>query len=146
MSQANATIESQAIARDVRVDRIGFANELSKQFADKLKADVKTRMAEEKLELVEGEYFEGKFVQGTVGTVDPRKVYRLIKSGKLSESQFLECVRVDRGKLEQYLAGKDIDRLSDFSPATPQLRVTRKKGVEVKLVDALKGLNAALAE
>jgi hypothetical protein len=138
--------QDKKIAREIRVDRIGFANELVKQFADGLKDDVKARMKSEELDVVEGDFFEGKYVQGTVGTVDPVRVFKLIKSGRLKESEFLQCIRVERGKLEEFLSGRDIDALSSFAPSTPQLRVSRKKGVEVKLVDALRGLNQAIGD
>lgn len=143
MSDANQT--PIVPDRDVRVDQIGFVNELQTKYVDPIKKAVKARMLERASQLAAGDFFEGKLVTGgVVGTLDPRKVFRLVKNGKLTESQFLDCVKVERGKLEEFVSGKDLDRMSEFLPATPQLRVTRIKGVEVTLVDAIKALGKDL--
>jgi hypothetical protein len=142
---AAAAAPAPAVVRDVRIDRIGFASELQKQYVDDVKSAVKSDMLERETTLAEGDYFEARLVAGgTVGTIDPRKFHRLIDRGSLKLADFLACCRIDRGKAEELVAGKDLDRMSEFRPASPQLRVTRKKGVEIKLVDALKGLGAAI--
>lgn len=140
--------EATAVPRDKRIDQIGFVAELQKQYVDNLKDGVKLRMLEGEVKVAEGDFFTATLagVGSTVGTLDPVKVFRLVKSGRLKEAEFLECCRVERGKLEEYVSGKDLDRLSEFKPATPSLRVTRKKGVEITLTDALKGLGSALQE
>lgn len=135
------------VARDARVDQIGFANELAKQHIDGLKDAVKTRMLDGEVQLVEGDFFQGLLVAGgTVGTICPRKFHRLLKQGKITEDQFHACISVQRKPAEQYCSGKELDRMSEFKPASPRLVVSRKKGVEPSLVDAIRGLSKAIAE
>jgi hypothetical protein len=130
--------------RDIRADHVGFSNEIGKSFADPIKTAVKARMEADALDIVEGDFFEGLLVTGTRGMIDPAKVFRLIKKGELTESQFLECISVNREKLSEYLGGKEVDRLSDFTPASPQLRITRRKGVEVTLANAIRTIGSNL--
>lgn len=141
-------IETPVIPRDARIDHIGFVTELQKQFVEPLKGDVKGRMLANDAREVQGDFFTAQLagVGSSVGTLDPVKVFRRVKQGLLTEAQFLECCRIERGKLEEYVSGKDLDRMTEFVPATPQLRITRKKGVELKLVDALKGLGSAIKD
>lgn len=114
--------------RDVRVDQIGFCKELERRHADTLIAAVKLKMAAEVVERVEGDYFTGLLVGGTVRTVDPAALLKLLTKEKITVAQFLSAISVQ------------------IKPATPKLVVARKKGVEILLVDALKGLGTAIGE
>jgi hypothetical protein len=140
MSQAATASAAAPVPRDVRVDYIGLINELVRQFGDDQKSLVKGRMIDQELDVVEGNLFSGKLVKGTVGTIDPAKFYRKVKRGEITEAQFVECISVKRGTAEQYVSGKDLDRMSEFVAATPKLCVTRKPGLELGLVDVVKAL------
>ncbi len=129
--------DGDTLPRDVRIDQIGFVGELQKHHADGLKTKLKVRMLDESIERIAGDFFEGLIVLGRVGTVDPKKFYRLIKSGRITEAQFVEAVSINRAAAQKLLPEKDLDRLTDYVDAAPALRVARIKGVELSLVDAL---------
>ena len=133
------------IPRDVRVDQLGFASELQKQHVDNLKSAVKVRMDGEGLTRVEGDYFEGLLVPQDVTSIDPAKLLALYAKDKITRAQLLSCLSVKKEPLAVFLTGGQIAAMSETKPGTPQLRVTRKKGVEVKLVDALKKLGDSIA-
>lgn len=134
------------VGRDVRVDTIGFAEELAKHFAkpnrEKLKDDVKAKG----LDAVEGDFFVGELrnANGRIKTISPAKFFKLVKSGRITQKQFEECIEVIRAKAQEYLGDRDLDAISDEQPAAPQFWIFRKKGVEPKLVQELQALGDAL--
>ena len=136
------TLEADApsVAHDHRADQIGFVNELQRLHADRLKSALKCRMLDNELTRVCGDYFEGLLVEGTIGTVDPKKLFKMLQAGEISEKDFLGCVKVNREAALKIVAERDLDKLSTFVDATPSLRVTRIKGVNLELVEALNGL------
>ena len=134
-----------ALPRDVRVDHIGFCNELATKLANDLKSAVKVRMDNDELTRVTGDYFEGQLVRSTVSVVDPAKLLALWSKDKITRAQLLSALCVKKEPLAQFLTGAQIDAISETSPGTPQLRVTRIKGVELKLVDAVKNLGESIA-
>jgi hypothetical protein len=140
------TAPAHALPRDARVDPIGFAEELGKHFVTLHRDKVKLSMIEKSVDRVAGEYFEGLLIcPADRGTIEARKLFRLVAAGKLTESQFLECVTVQRKAAEQYVAGKELDRMSSFTESTPYIKIARRKDVQLELVDMVKGLSAALA-
>lgn len=137
--------EVTSLPRDVRVDHIGFCNELASKLANDLKSAVKVRMAGEEIDRVRGDYFEGQLVQSTVSTVDPAKLLAMYAKEKITRAQMLSALTVKKEPLAEFLTGAQIDAISESGPGTPQLRITRIKGVELKLVDAVKGLGESIA-
>ena len=135
-----------ATPRDVRVDQIGFAAELQKQHVDHLKSAVKVRMTGEGLDRVEGDYFEGQLVETSASTVDPGKLLAMYAKDNITRAQLLSCLSVKKEPLAAFLTGEQISAMSTTTGGTPQLRVSRKKGVELKLVDAVKGLGDSIAK
>ena len=137
--------EERASARDVRVDQIGFVGELQKHFADDLKTAVKAKMSGDGLQHVEGDYFDGLLVDGyDVQTIDPAKFLKLYEDGKIKRAEFLSALKIANKPAAEFLSGKEIDRISTTAAGQSQLRVTRKKGVEIKLTDAVRGLGKEL--
>jgi hypothetical protein len=134
----------RASRRDVRVDHLGFVNELTKHFADPLKQQIKLRMNERKLDLAEGDFFEGLLVRGESSSIDPAKYLKLFEKGRITRADFLSALSIKRTAATVFLSEKEVDAISDATPATPQLRVSRRKGVEIKLVDAVRGLADAI--
>src|SRR4051812_44085017 len=53
--QQMSTTTEEKIAFDKRIDQIGLVGELSKQYADKLKADLKTTLQDKSADRAEGE-------------------------------------------------------------------------------------------
>lgn len=134
-----------AVPRDVRVDQIGFVNELVSQHANNLKTALKVRMDNDSIERVRGDVFEGLLVSTFVSTVPPAKLLALYEKDKITRAQFLSALSVRKEPLEAFLSGDEIRRISETTPGNPQLRVNRIKGVELKLVDAVKGLSVPAA-
>ena len=128
------------VVRDVRIDQMGFVAELVKHHADVLKTKVKVRMLEDETHRVTGDFFEGLLVKGKTRTLDPKKLFKLVKSKQITEEQFLGAVTVKLPAAEQLLSGNEMAKLCDEADASPSLRVTRCKGVELKLVDVVQGL------
>jgi hypothetical protein len=134
-----------AVVRDVRVDRIGFVNELVKNYADALKTGVKVAMLDKSAERAAGDYFDALLVQGSTRTIDPKDLYKLLKSGAINEKQFCSAVTVKLDACGEFLSRDQIARLADERPSSPQLRITRKKGVSIGLVEAIKAVSDAIA-
>lgn len=141
---AAATEPAPAVSRDVRVDSIGFVDELKKQLADKIRDKVKSRMTEGEIQRVAGEYFEGLLVTASTSTIDAEKLFKLYKGGKVSEKDFVSAIAVVKKPLEAFMSARDIDRISVAGPPQLQLRVTRKKDVSITVEDALRGLNLTI--
>jgi len=79
--------------------------------------------------------------------IDPVKWFRLFEAGKISRAAFLECLSVQREAAKEYLSVREIDRISTAAPQpTLSLKVTRKKGVEILLVDAVRSISQAITE
>lgn len=133
------------IPRDVRIDQLGFAGELQKQHVDSLKTAVKVRMNDEELDRVRGDYFEGQLVPTVVTTIDPGALLALYSKSKITRAELLSCLSVKKEPLAAFLTGKEIEAMSTKAEGSPQLRVTRIKGVEVGLTTALKGLGDSIA-
>ena len=136
--------EAAAPARDFRIDQIGFAGELQKRHVDNLKSAVKVRMTGEGLDLVAGDFFEGRLVATETGVVDPAKLLNLWAKDKITRAQLLSALSVRKEPLAEFLSRGEIEAMSTTAAGSPQLRVTRIKGVELKLVDAVKGLGESL--
>jgi hypothetical protein len=129
--------------RDVRVDRIGFAKELDRQYVDDLKDAVKA--AHPVGTRLEGDYFEAT-VAGTSSTeVAPSGWLRLYEAKAIDRAQFLAGIKVSTTVAKDTLSQRDYKRLATTTEGSPRLNVTRRKGVEVALVDALKGLGTAIS-
>jgi hypothetical protein len=144
---STALAEERTIARDIRVDQIGFVGELQKQFVEPLKATLKARMGERQIDVCEGEYFSALLVEGgTLSVVDAGKFVRLYESKSITRAEFLSAIAVRNDPCRAFLSGKELAAISEQTPASPQLRVSRKKGVEVRLVDAVKGIASAIKE
>jgi hypothetical protein len=141
---AAATEVAEKIVRDVRIDQMGFVAELVKQHADVLKTKVKVRMLEDEIDRVTGDYFEGLLVRGKTRTLDPKKLFKLVKSKQITEEQFLGAISVKLPAAEQLLSGNDMAKLCDETDASPQLRASRIKGVELKLVQVVQGLASSI--
>src|SRR4051812_33321254 len=61
------------LARDVRLDQIGFVGELGKLHADKLKDGVKARLLSDAIDRAAGDYFEGLLVASRPQSIDAGK-------------------------------------------------------------------------
>jgi hypothetical protein len=136
------------VGRDVRVDVIGFAEELAKQFARPERDKLKKAVAAKGLAAVEGDFFRGELrgAGGSIKTISPRRFFDLIKSGRITQKQFLDCISVERGKAEEYLGDRDLDAISDEIPTGPSFWIFRKRGVEPQLVSELEHLGKTLQE
>lgn len=139
-------MENEKVPRDQRIDQIGFAAELQKHYADDLKTAVKMRMAENATPRAEGDFFEALLIADqTRKSIDAAKIFKLLEQQKITKKQLLSAITIKLDAAREFLSREQLDKLCDQTPASPTLRVTRKHGVELKLVDALAGLSAGLA-
>lgn len=76
--------EERKTARNVRVDQIGFVNELVKHYADDLKSSVKVRMLENGVEVAEGDFFSGLLVGRSATVIDPAKFLKLLEKEEIT--------------------------------------------------------------
>jgi hypothetical protein len=137
--------DTPPLPRDVRVDHLGLVGELVRQFAEPLKARVKASMDERETDRVEGDRFEALLVAGgVVQTIDPAKFLRLYERKLITRAQLLSALRVSADPAGEFLSRADIEKISEFKPSAAQLRVKRKAGVEVGLVEAVRSLAAAV--
>jgi ABC-type phosphate transport system ATPase subunit len=143
-----ATVEPTAEAprsiKDVRVDQVGYAAEIVKQHADVLKTKVKVKMLEDEVARVHGNAFEGLLIGSRKRSLDPRKLFKLVKANAITEAQFLGAVTVNLDAAKQLLSGNDLNRLCDEGGESHSLRVTLIKDCKVSPVEALRGLTAAI--
>ncbi len=132
------------IPRDVRVDQICFANELWTKHVEKINAAVKGRMIERGMERVQGDIAEAVLSGGSAREIEADKFLRLYEKGKIKRKDFITAIAVKIGPSEQFLSANDIDAICIRTKRAPSLTVKRKTGVEIKLVQALEGLGAAI--
>jgi hypothetical protein len=134
------------VARDVRVDRIGYAREIVELWAEPMKAEVKAKMLASKLVLVEGDRYQGRLAESAPSTVDPGKFYDLMSFGRISKAEFISAIRVNKEAAGQFLSPKDLDAISTPpAVAVVSLTITRIKGIDVPLREAIEGVVKAAA-
>ena len=131
--------------RDVRIDQLGFVAELDKSFADPLRDKVKEDLIAKSIERAAGDSFEGLIVKSDSYTVDAAKFLDLYEAGFISRAQLISAIKVNRTPAQQFLSLEKLASISLVTPATPQLRVSRIKGVEVKLITAVERIAKAVA-
>jgi hypothetical protein len=130
--------------RDVRVDRLGFVQELVTHFYEPLKE--KTKADARKDEQIVGDYFEASLVGTDSRYISPSRLLKLMDDGTITRAELVEMLSVKVAVAEKKLAAKVFKRLVERYDGTPRFTVTRQKGVEVELVKAVRGLSLALSE
>lgn len=84
---------------------------------------------------------------GEFGEVDPKKLYKLVESGKLKLAHFLACVKVIKTPLREHLTGAEIERLSEKVAAPEPFLITEfREGVEFDLKHVDAAMEKLLAE
>jgi hypothetical protein len=136
----------ETLPRDVRVDHLGFVGELADEFAKPLRDRVKTDLEERGTPRVSGDAFQGLLVMVRSSWIDADKFLRLYERKKMSRAQFLAAISVKKEPALQVLSGQDLAAITSEGNATPSLRVTRIKGVEVSLIEAVKTIAAAVGQ
>ena len=84
-------------------------------------------------------------VTGESGYTDAKRLFKKVATGQITEKQFLDCISVKRAEAKKLLGEIELNKMTVFTPSSPRLNIKRKKGAEVSLIEALKGINAALA-
>jgi hypothetical protein len=139
------TTPVSACVRDIRIDQLGFAGELERSlFLKNLRATAKQNLQDKGVERAEGDYFAALLVESERATTDPDKLLRLYERGKISRAQLVSALSVTREPCKKFLSLDDLAKISTTEPATSRLTVTRKKGVQIELVDMVKTLAAVL--
>lgn len=142
-----ADTEQPKPLRDINIDRIGYVNELVSQFVNDAKTKLKNKFLLSDTKTGEGDQFTATFISGgETLSADPAKLLKMHEAGKITTKQLVSALRVNNEAAAVFLSKEQLRKISTASPQSPTLRITRKKGVQIQLVDALKGLNAAIAE
>lgn len=137
--------------RDIRVDRLGFVQELAKVYIDGtdakpgIKPQVKATM--QPGEVVEGDFFEATLTGTTGSAVDVPALIRMYDKNLITRGELAGCL-TGSAEAVQRLPGMTKARLTTLitrKAGTPRLNVKRREGVAVPLVNAVLGLHAALA-
>jgi hypothetical protein len=133
------TDQDEKPRRDVRIDQIGFANELVKHYVDPLKDAVKS--AHEAGTSLEGDFFTARIDAADKTTVDARRWFKLFSDGEMTRDQFLDAITVSTTDARRVLGEKAFEKASTTVAAGDRLTVTRKKGAEIGLVQAVNTLS-----
>jgi hypothetical protein len=136
--------EESAPRRDINIDRIGDINELVKQYQKPLIDKIKSSMSSG--DVVIADRFEGLLVTGESTTVDAEGFVKLWEEGKITRAQFVRGIIVSTSEAKKILAEKDLDRISTVKPTAPSLRVARRDGVQIEVVDAIKRLSLEMLD
>ncbi len=125
--------------RDVRVDRIGFVQELVKQWIEPKPGGVKARVKAdmEVGEAVEGDFFFARLDASSETEISVSAVLKLYEQQAISRSELVEILTVRNEPARKILPPKTIQRISRTFVGTARLVVGRKEGVELKLADAV---------
>lgn len=126
-------------ARDVRVDRIGFAAELDKHYVEPLRDAVKA--AHPNGVLLAGDFFTAEITEPATNTFPADAWFKLFNDNAITRKQFLAGIRVSTEDARRVLSEKDFDQHVITGIASRRLTVRRKPGVVVDLVRAVKEIN-----
>jgi len=142
-----ASGEPVEVVRNVGLDHIGFVEELDRRFVRPLRDKVKAALTAKGAVRGAGDYFTGLIagVGKSTGRIDPEKFLRLYEKKKISRAQLVAAIRVGNEAASECLSQAEIDKISDFTPATPRLCVERIKTVELPLVNCVKGLGEIIS-
>lgn len=133
------------VGRDARVDHAGFCGELDATFNKPLRGKIKDSMLGKKLDLAEADYFQGVLISGWSSDVDKVKFLEAFEKGEISKKDFLAAIEVKKGVCKEFIAPRRLNELCHKPTRYESLRIERKKGVEIKLVDAAEGIARAIA-
>lgn len=136
--------------RDAHIDQIGLIEELKRKHAEKLRVQLKARLlqsvGENGCARAEADRFEALLVTGlSSARIVPKKFFGLLKSQTITEADFISCLSVSREKAMNLLGSKLLDPISKKFNQPDRLAITRKKGVEFDLVEAVRKLAAEMA-
>lgn len=138
-----SNIITQTLPRDIRVDHIGYVQELARLWADGLKAAVKLRMGEDGISRVQGDQFEALLSQSSRSPIDAAKFLKLYEAGLISRKQLLAAITVNTAAAAEFLSPEQLRRISGPEITTCSLRIARKQGVQVTLCDAVRAVAKA---
>lgn len=128
---------------DKRIDQIGMANELVKLYTEDLKDGVKDSLTKKQADRAEGELFDAILVKSESRSIDADAIIELFVKRKISRQQLCSALKVNVDACEEFLSREVVDGMST-TKATTSLRITRKKGVALVLLDCLRGISAAI--
>lgn len=137
---ATQTSPARKTCRDARIDHIGFVNELDKHFAGPINDAVKLKLVADNIDLAEGDFFQGLYKPGHRSALDVEKFLRLYDKGKITREQFKSILTIRRDPATKFLTGDQLAAMSFALPPAPSLTVSRKKNVELPLVEVIKAL------
>jgi hypothetical protein len=125
--------------RDVRIDRVGFAEELVTHFAAPLRKKIKAyHVVGSKLT---ADHFCGEIIP-CVDTHVPAALWLdLFAKGIITQPQMLSGLSVSTTAARKVLSEADFARVAVTSPGTPRLAIARHKGASPDLVRGIIALS-----
>jgi hypothetical protein len=140
-----------SIVTDNRLTLIRVISTLYERLVDSdgsMKSKVKQTMLDKQASFAESDLVIAALRAGSSrSTIDARKLYGLVKSGRLKLTQFLECVSVVQKPLKTYLTGEEITKLSTVGPAAePSLVTEFKEGVQLDVDELAMTLAGAISK
>ena len=138
-------IRIEAGAKTLRDDRLTPIRVISTLYDRRINGDTGLKAGVKKAMLAKGvDYAEDDSCVAMLrsssshGEIDARKLYALIKAGKLTLDQFLDSVKVEKKPLQEFLPGGVIDDLSaKIRKPSPSLVTDFKEHVEFGDAEAL---------
>ena len=140
---AAAPAEAKTTGRDVRVDRVGYVEDLVDLWCTPIRKAVKSKMVDGELDLLEGDVYEGKLVATTASCIPAAALYRLLKRGKIKEKDFLAAIGVSKSEASKFLSERELAAITESAEGTPRFSIARKKGIDVTLAQIIERVNQA---
>lgn len=133
--------------RDIRVDTVGFINELVKHLKEPNVDAIKTALKAKRSTEAAGDVFAAKLVGGGgVTLIDPMKWFALWKAKTITRHQLFEGMRINVEFAEELLSGEDLARISSIVPSPKRLCFDRIGDVPPDIKQAVAALAIKVAE
>ncbi len=130
---------------DRRIDQIGFINEIVRQYIEGdggIKAQLKAAL--ERRGELRGEYFLARLDQAQGRGIEAIHILRLLARGRITQAQAADMFTVRMSVADEVLDAATRHRLTTITPLSPRLVIQRLPGVQVELVEAIRGLTRTL--
>jgi predicted nucleotide-binding protein (sugar kinase/HSP70/actin superfamily) len=136
-------MDDQAIPYNRKIDQIGLVGELKDLYTDGLRDDVKADMSKKGANRAEGDLFDAMLVTAESRSVDTDGLLKLYEKKQITRDQFLSAIKANVSPLGKFLSENDIEKISTKTSSV-SLRVARKKGVALVLLDCVRGISEAV--
>ena len=126
---------------------LGFVQELVKQWIELKPGGMKARVKADMQvgEAVEGDFFFARLDASSETEISVSAVLKLYEQQAISRSELVESLSVRNEPARKILPPKTIQRISRTFVGTARLVVSRKDGVEIGLIEAVRRISGVLS-